>query len=107
MKTKVSKLVDLTFSITSGNKALVIAIGEVPTSGWLEPELTNDRTVDRIFHSDFVGTKPTAAAAQVLTPIRAERSFLLRPQEQQLTIHSETNERSVTLPAAGDPAISR
>lgn len=104
MKQKVSKLTDLTFTLSSSNKALVTAAGEVPTLGWTDQELGNDRVGDGILHTDFLAQAPTGLPGSAISPISVERSFLLQGQPQDITVHSETNELSVTLPAMGDPA---
>ncbi len=102
MKNKVSKLTDLKVSLSSVNKALVAAKGEVPTLGWSDSELGNDRIGDGILHLDFLAQPPTGTPGQQISPIEVQRSFPLGPQAQDITVHSETNEMSVTLPAIGD-----
>jgi hypothetical protein len=104
MKTKVSKLTDLQFAVSAVNKAVVTAKGEVPTLGWTSPELGNDRMGDGILHTDFLAQSPEGATGQAISPIEIQRSFSLGPQAREITVHSETNEMSITLPSAGDSA---
>jgi hypothetical protein len=104
MKDKVSKLTDLNFSLTSANKALVKAKGEVSTLGWSDPELGNDRLGDGILHIDFLAQPPAGVPGQAISPIEAQRSFPLGPQAQEITVHSASNDTVITLPAAGDPS---
>ena len=91
MKQKVSKVTDLTFTLSSPNKALVTAAGEVPTLGWTNPELGNDRVGDGILHADFLAEAPTGGPATTISPISVPRSFPLGAQAQDVTVHSETS----------------
>ena len=103
-KTFIAKLTELTFTLTNVNRATVHARGETPTAGWTDPELGNERVGDGIAHLDFLAEAPTDAAADVITAISTQRTFFLAGEPQEITVHSETNEMSVTLPSIGDPA---
>lgn len=104
MKERISKIVSLNLSVPAVNRATIRAEGQVPTSGWTDGELSNDRLENDIMHFDFIAQRPTGRVSQVVTQIPTSRTMLLSPQPQKVTVHSETNDMSVTLPASGDPA---
>ena len=104
MKKIIHKLIELTYTLSAGNTATLRVTGEVPTSGWTEPQLDHPRIGDGVLHLDFVALPPTGNTLQVFTPISTKHVLPLGPQPQEVTVHSSTNEMSVTLPLGGDPA---
>lgn len=102
MKQLVGELTNLTYRLSSVNRATLHAEGEVSTSGWTEPQLDRPRVGDGILHLDFVARPPGGNASQVITPISAEYAVPLALQRQEITVHAATNELSLRLPAAGD-----
>jgi hypothetical protein len=103
MKEKIYNLTDVTFTLSSPNRATLSATGEASTPGWTELELGNQRIGDGTIHLDFLGAPPAGNVIQVLTPAAAQRTMLLGPQPQSVTVHSASNDMSIQLPAAGDP----
>lgn len=104
MKELIFRIVEVTYTLTSVNRATIVVLGEVSTSGWTEPEIGNPRVGDGILHLDFVAQRPTGIVLEVITPISAKYDQSLGNEPQDVTVHSRTNEMSVTLPAIGDPA---
>jgi hypothetical protein len=103
-KTIIANLTKLTFTVApSGSRADVKAEGQTSSSGWTEPELGNERVGDGITHLDFLAVAP-GASADVMTPISTTRTFILTGEPRDITVHSQTNELSITLPQIGDPA---
>lgn len=102
MKELIHRVTDVTFTLSSVNRAIIIAKGEVSTSGWRDPELARPRIGDGILHLDFVATPPTGLVTQVITPIEARFERFLAGEPQDVTVHSATNDESVRLPAQGD-----
>jgi hypothetical protein len=103
MKQKIRAIKELTFTLSAVNRAKLTTVGEVNSGGWTEPELGSDRIGDGSLNLDFLALAPTGAVIQVLLPIVGERIFILGSEPQVITVHSETNAESVTLPPAGDP----
>ena len=103
MNKKIRTLESLTFTLTNVNRALVTARGTVPTDGWTEPELGNEHVDDGTTHLDFLATPPRGAAADVISHLEAGCTFFLVGKPREITVHAETNEMRVTLPALGDP----
>lgn len=103
MKKSIHKITDLSFTLSAVNSAKLTALGEVSTSGWTEGELGTDRVGDGILHLDFSAKPPSGIVQEVITPISAERIIQLGSQPQDITVHSTSNEMSLTLPGAGDP----
>ena len=104
MKELIYQVTELTYTLTSANQATIQALGEASTPHWTHPELANPRIGDGILHLDFVAQRPPGPQIEVITPISARHSLPLGPQPQDVTVHSATNEMSLRLPAAGDPA---
>jgi len=102
MKQLIWKLTNLTYSLSSVNRATLHAEGEVSTSGWTEPQLDRPRVADGILHLDFVARPLDGNTLQVIAPISAEHAVPLGPQPQEITVHAATNELSLRLPATGD-----
>jgi plastocyanin len=100
----VLEITSLQWTLDSVNKATLIAKGTVRTTGWTHPELVNPRIGDGILHLDFVALPPLGGAGNAITEIEARHSLPLGSQPQDITVHTETNEMSVTLPAIGEPA---
>ena len=101
-KQKISRLTKLTFTLSNSNRATVTAEGEVPTGGWKEPELANERVGDGITHLDFDAVPP-GAGTDVISAISAHKVFILGSEPREITVHSQTNEMSIALPSIGDP----
>lgn len=102
-KEPVLEITGLEWTLGSTNKAILTAKGKVPTTGWTQPELVNPRIGDGILHLDFVALPPLGGSGNAITDIEAELSLPLGPQPQDVTVHTETNEMSIRLPAIGDP----
>jgi hypothetical protein len=96
-KKLVSEILDFSFTLNGVNRATVTIVGNVPTTGWTEPVLDNDRVGDGILHMDFRATPPEQGGT-VVTEITTKRTFFLGGEPQELTAHSETNEMSLRLP---------
>lgn len=103
-KQLVSRVTELTHTLSSVNRATILATGEVTTGGWSEGELTNARIGDGILHLDFVAKPPEGPSTDALEKIEARHSQLLGGDHQDVTVHAAQNEMSVRLPAIGDPA---
>lgn len=97
-KKLVSEILEFSFTVSNVNRATVTIVGNVPSLGWSDPELGNDRVGDGILHMDFLATPPPNPAPTVITRITTKRTFPLGPQPQELTAHSATNEMSLRLP---------
>ena len=103
MKKLITRVTEVTFTVTSVNRASIQAKGEVPTSGWIDLQLEGPRLGDGILHFKFVAQPPDNIVPQIITQVSADHSVQLGPQPQDVTVHAETNEMSVRLPAADDP----
>ena len=103
-KQLVSRVTELTYTLSSVNRATILATGEVTSGGWSGGELANPRIGDGILHLDFVANAPEGPSTDALEKIEAQRSHLLGGQAQDVTVHASGNEMSLTLPAIGDPA---
>lgn len=103
MKELIFRLTDVSFTLSSVNRATITATGEASTPNWTGPELANPRIGDGILHLDFVAQRPEGAVTEVITPIETRYVRQLGGEPQDVTVHSATNEMSVRLPAAGDP----
>jgi hypothetical protein len=102
-KQLVSRVTELTFTLSSVNRATILATGEVTSGGWSEGELANPRIGDGILHLDFVAKPPENPSTDVLERIEAKHSQLLGGDPQDVTVHAAQNEMSLRLPAIGDP----
>jgi hypothetical protein len=100
MKTLVREITDLNFSLSAVNRAMITAVGNVLTSGWTNPELTDSGQVDNGVRFDFVAESPGGTVSQLITEITASKSLPLAGQK--IVVRSETNERSIQLPNPGD-----
>ena len=103
MKQIIHRIIDVDFTVTSVNRATLRVRGEASTPGWTGEELSNDRVGDGILHLDLVAQPPPEIVPQVITAITVSRIMNLGSQPQDVTVHSATNEMSVTLPVGGDP----
>lgn len=103
-KKTINRIVSLSFTLTNVNRAKIAAVGEVTSGGWSAGELVNPRVGDGILHLDFVATPPSGPSDDALHPIEASYTQWLAAQPQEVTVHAERNEESITLPATGDPA---
>jgi hypothetical protein len=103
-KELIDNIKELTFTLSSVNRAKLLAKGEVTTGGWTGGELTNPRIGDGILHLDFVAQRPTGPATDAFEKIEATYLQLLGSEPQDVTVHTARNEKSVRLPAVGDPA---
>ena len=102
-KVLIDNIKELTFTLTSVNRAKLVAKGEVTTGGWTDGELTNPRIGDGILHLDFVAQPPTGPATDAFAKIEATYLQLLAGQPQDVTVHAARNQMDVRLPAVGDP----
>jgi len=96
----VREITDLSFALVGVNRAIVKAVGNVPTTGWTNPELADSGQVDLGVRFDFVAKSPSGAASQLITEITASKIVPLAGQN--IVIRSKTNERSIQLPEPGD-----
>lgn len=103
-KQLVNRVTELTYTLSSANRATILATGEVTSGGWTEGELTNPRIGDGILHLDFVAKPPDGPSTDALEKIEATHSQLLGSDPQDVTVHAAKNEMDVRLPAMGDPA---
>jgi hypothetical protein len=103
MKELIDNIRGLTFTLSSVNRAKLVANGEVTTGGWTGGELTNPRMGDGILHLDFVAQPPAGPSTDAIEEIDATYLQMLAGQPQDVTVHTTHNEMSVRLPAAGDP----
>ena len=103
MRKQILRVTAVTFTLTSVNRAMIRATGEVPTAGWSDPQLDGPRLGDGILHLSFVAEPPgNKNVTQVITSISAEHSVQLGSQPQDVTVHAQSNEMSLRLPAADD-----
>jgi hypothetical protein len=102
-KQLISRVTELTYTLSSVNRATILATGEVTTGGWTEGELANPRIGDGILHLDFVAKPPEGPSTDALAKIEARYSQPLGGEPQDVTVHAARNEMSVRLPALGDP----
>lgn len=103
MKKLIREITDLNFTLSDVNRAIVTAVGDVPTTGWTSPELIDspDKSPSNdIVHFDFVAEESTGLTGQMITPITTNRTVVLMGQE--VMVRSESNEKAIRLPAAGD-----
>lgn len=103
-KVLIDSIKELSFTLTSVNRAKIVAKGEVTTGGWTGAELTNPRIGDGILHLDFVALPPTGPATDAFEKIEATYLQLLAGQPQEVTVYTAGNDMDVRLPASGDPA---
>ena len=102
-KELILEITDLKFTLSDVNSATLTAKGNVRTTGWTKPELARPRIGDGILHLDFAAQSPTGGSGDAIAEVEARRSLPLGSQPQDVTVHTETNEMSVRLPAIGDP----
>jgi hypothetical protein len=102
-KQLIDRVTELTYTLSSVNRATILATGEVTSGGWSEGELTNPRIGDGILHLDFVAKPPEGPSTDAIEKIEAKHSQLLAGEPQDVTVHAARNEMSVRLPAVGDP----
>jgi hypothetical protein len=96
MKQLVREVIELSYTLSGVNKATIRAVGNVPTGGWTNGELTDSGG----FRFDFLAEPPSGMAAQHISLVTASTTVPLLGQE--IVVRSDTNEKSLQLPQQGD-----
>jgi hypothetical protein len=93
----VTEIVDLDVVLSKSNPPVVgmKALGQVPTTGWTDPELAARIYVtppaDGVQEFDFMATPPSGPAGEMISHLAAEASFVKPDWCKGVRVYAQTN----------------